>query len=397
MLIIADENIPFVKDAFRTFGEVVTFSGREITREKIKDGDVLLVRSVTRVNRELLEGSKIKFIATAAVGIDNIDIDFLKEKRIDFSSAQGSNATSVAEYVMCAMLCLANRMAFQLSQKRLGVIGVGNVGSRVVKMAKGLGMEVLENDPPLARKTKDARFKEIEDVIKADIITFHVPLSYKGRDATFHMVNEKFLAQLKKDAILINTSRGGVVETKALYEAIKKKNLLASVIDVWENEPGIDNDLLKEVSLATPHIAGYSLDGKVNGTRMIYKACAEFFKLKPSWKQEESMPEPPIRELEIEANGRPMGHPVGRRSHPVDRDEEILWNTVRRIYDIEKDDQSLRNILNLKKEERGPYFDRLRKEYPVRREFFNTTLTITSSKSLTDKFLSLGFKRIPPN
>jgi len=227
MLIFADENIPFVRDAFRTFGEVVTFSGREITREKIKDGDILLVRSVTGVNRELLEGTKIKFVATATIGIDHIDTAYLKKNRIGFSSAHGSNANSVSEYVMTALLCLANRMGFQLSQKSLAVIGVGNVGSRVVEMAKGLGMGVLENDPPLARETHEVRFKKIEDVIKSDIITFHVPLSYKGKDATFHMVDEKFLSQLKKGAILINTSRGAVVETKALYEAIKKRDLLA--------------------------------------------------------------------------------------------------------------------------------------------------------------------------
>jgi len=305
-----------------------------------------------------------------------------KKKGIGFSSAQGSNANSVSEYVMCAMLCLANRTGFQLSQKSLAVIGVGNVGSRVVEMAKGLGMDVLENDPPLARETHEVRFKKIEDVCfeaKADIITFHVPLSYKGKDATFHMVDEKFLSQLKKGAILINTSRGGVVETKALYEAIKKKNLLASVIDVWENEPGIDNGLLGEVSIATPHIAGYSFDGKVNGTRMIYNACAEFFKLKPGWRMESVMPEAPVRELKIETRGR---------------DEEMLLCTIRKLYDIERDDRAVRKMLNLSGEERGPYFDRLRKEYPIRREFFNTTLalTFTSSKNFIDKFLSLGFK-----
>ena len=379
MNIVADENIPFVKDAFRTFGEVVTFSGREITREKIKDGDVLLVRSVTRVNKKLLEGTKIKFVATATIGIDHIDTAYLKKNGIGFSSAHGSNANSVSEYIMCAMLCLANRTGFQLSQKSLAVIGVGNVGSRVVEMAKGLGMDVLENDPPLARETKEARFKKIEDVIKADIITFHVPLSFKGKDATFHMVDEKFLSQLKKGVILINTSRGAVVETKALYEAIKKRNLLASVIDVWENEPGIDIDLLREVTIATPHIAGYSFDGKVNGTRMIYNACAEFFKLKPGWRMESVMPEAPVRELKIESRGR---------------DEEILWDTIRKLYNIERDDKSIRKMLNLRREKRGPYFDRLRKEYPIRREFFNTTLTLTftSSKNLIDKFLSLGFR-----
>ena len=377
MLIVADENIPFVKEAFGTFGEVVTFSGREITKEKIKDGDVLLVRSVTKVNNELLQGTKIKFVATATIGVDHIDTAYLEKKGIGFSSAQGSNANSVAEYVMTALLCLANRMNFNLSQKSIGVIGAGNVGSRVVKMAKGLGMDVLENDPPLARKTHEARFKKIEDVIKADIITFHVPLSYDGRDATFHMADEKFLTRLKEGAIFINTSRGGVVETRAIYEAIKKKHLLAAVIDVWENEPKIDMELLREVNIATPHIAGYSFDGKVNGTSMIYKACAEFFGLTPGWKQELSMPEALIRELEIEAGAR---------------DEEILWETIRKVYDIEKDDFSLRKITGLKEEERGPYFDSLRKEYPIRREFSNTTLKINhGSKNIINKFQYLKF------
>ena len=163
-------------------------------------------------------------------------------------------------------------------------------------------MEVLENDPPLARKTNDRRFLEIDEVINADIITFHVPLSHRGRDATFHMADKKFISKLKTGAILINTSRGAVVETAALRNAILAKKFMAGILDVWENEPDIDADLLKLVDIATPHIAGYSFDGKVNGTAMIYRACAEFFGMKPVWRQEEFMPEPPIKELAVENN-----------------------------------------------------------------------------------------------
>lgn len=378
MLIFADENIPFAREAFGTLGEVITFSGRTLQKRQLKDGDILLVRSVTRVTRELLEDTKIKFVATATIGTDHIDIDYLKEKGIGFANAQGSNANSVAEYVITAILFLANRFRFSLSGKTLGVIGVGNVGSVVVRMAKGLGIDVIENDPPLARRTGDSRFKDIGDVIKADIVTLHVPLYYEGIDATFHMFNEGLLSSLKKDAILINTSRGGVVETGALCKAIRQKRLLATVIDVWENEPEIDTELLRSVDIATPHIAGYSFDGKVNGTSMIYKACAEFFGLRATWRQEEVMPEPPRRNLYVETYGS---------------DEEILWKTIQKIYDIERDSQSLRKMLYLKPQERGSYFDILRKEYPVRREFFNTTLKFSHGyrKTVIDKFASLGF------
>lgn len=379
MLIFADENIPLVKEAFREFGEVITCSGRDMSREKLKDAEVLLVRSITKVNHELLEGTRVKFVATATIGTDHIDIDYLNKYGIGFASACGSNAASVAEYVMTALLCLANRIGFKLEGMTIGVIGAGNVGSRVVGMAEGLGMEVLENDPPLRRKTKDTRYKKIQDVINANIITLHVPLTYDGMEATFHMVNEKFLSGLRKDAIFINTSRGPVVETGALYGCIKKNKFQAVVLDVWENEPDIDRALLKSVDIATPHIAGYSFDGKVNGTSMIYKACAEFFGLKPAWKQRDFMPEAPIREIEITGTDA--------------EDEKVIYNAVRRLYDIEKDDIALRKILGLRQKERGAYFDRLRREYPVRREFFNTAVKIRdNSEKLKDKFLSLGFK-----
>lgn len=379
MLIFADENIPLVKEAFREFGEVITCSGRDMSREKLKDAEVLLVRSITKVNHELLEGTRVKFVATATIGTDHIDIDYFNKQGIGFASACGSNAASVAEYVMTALLCLANRIGFKLEGMSIGVIGAGNVGSRVVDMAEGLGMEVLENDPPLRRKTKDARYKKIQDVINANIITLHVPLTYDGMEATFHMVNEKFLSGLRKDAIFINTSRGPVVETGALYGCIKKNKFQAVVLDVWENEPDIDRALLKSVDIATPHIAGYSFDGKVNGTSMIYKACAEFFGLKPAWKQRDFMPEAPIREIEITGTDA--------------EDEKVIYNAVRRLYDIEKDDIALRKILGLRQKERGAYFDRLRREYPVRREFFNTAVKIRdNSEKLKDKFLSLGFK-----
>lgn len=378
MLIIADENIPLVQEAFREFGQVITYSGREITREKLKEAEVLLVRSITRVNQELLEGTRVRFVATATIGTDHIDIDYLKERGIGFASASGSNANSVAEYVMTALLCLAHRRKFQLTGKTLGVVGVGQVGSKVVRMAKRLGMTVLENDPPLARETGDKRFKNIDEVIKADIVTFHVPLYYEGQDATFHMVNEKLLSRFKAGAILVNTSRGAVAETKALSEAIRKKNLSAAVIDVWENEPEIDLNLLREVNIATPHIAGYSFDGKVNATAMIYEAAAKFFGLKPRWQKDKVMPYVSPAELKVDARGE---------------DEEILYNTIRRIYDMERDNERLRQVLSRKEEDIGPYFDRLRQEYPIRREFFNTTLIIKAGReTLRDKFLALGFK-----
>jgi erythronate-4-phosphate dehydrogenase len=372
MRIVADPNIPFVQEAFGPLGGVRLVPGREIKAGAVRDADALLVRSVTPVNAALLDGSPVKFVATATIGTDHIDLAHLSAKGIGFASAQGSNANSVAEYVVAAMLEMARRRKFRLRDRTLGVIGIGHVGSRVVHNAETLGIRVLANDPPRARAKKTSPFVPLEHLLaEADIITLHVPLTREATNATFHLFDKDRLNLLKnRQPILINTSRGAVVDNPALLKAIDGEWLGGVVLDVWENEPKISPELLDVVDLATPHIAGYSFDGKVNGTQMIYAALCDFFGIKASW--EPVLPPPPEPRIELTVSSG-------------EDDEEVLRRVVRRIYDITADDTALRkNILT---------FDKLRAEYPVRREFFNTRLVLRdSSEDLRAKFAALDFK-----
>ena len=284
MKIVADENIPFVEQIFGRLGEVATYAGREIDSSSVKEANILLLRSVTRVDENLLGGSKVRFVGTATIGCDHVDIDYLKKQGIAFSSAAGSNANSVAEYIVAALLILARRHAFSLSGKTIGVVGVGNVGSRVVEKAGILNMNTLQNDPPLARKTHSAHFRPLEELLQeSDILTLHVPLTYEGQDATCHLANNSLFQKLKSDSFLINTSRGAVVDNQALLMALKEGKLAGAVLDVWEGEPEISEELLTAVELGTPHIAGYSLDGKTNATLLIYQATCNFLNVSCEW------------------------------------------------------------------------------------------------------------------
>jgi erythronate-4-phosphate dehydrogenase len=378
MKIVADENIPYVKQAFSSIDKLQTLPARQINAESIRDADILLVRSPTRVDGKLLEGSSVKFVATATIGTDHIDEEYLKSKSIGFASAAGSNANSVAEYVFAAILTLSRRMGFRLQNMTLGVVGVGNIGSKVVPIAEALGMKVLQNDPPLKRKTDDPRFLPLDRLMEADIITLHVPLTDKGLDATYHLFDAARISKMKHGNILINTSRGAVVLGKDLKIAIKSKHLACVVLDVWENEPTIDTDILQLVDLATPHIAGYSFDGKVNGTAMIYKAVCGFLGIEPTWDHLTNMPEPQIPVLNVAVLD--------------ENDEDVLNRVIKQVYDIEGDDERFREILNLSEAEQSAYFDQLRREYPIRREFFNTKLRLSYIQhQLENKLAALGF------
>ena len=275
MKIIADTNIPYVEECFSSVGEVVLAEGREISAGLVRDADVLLVRSVTGVGRDLLQGSSVRFVGTATIGVDHIDQEYLKAMGIGFASAPGSNANSVAEYVIAAMLEVGAKKGIGLDGSSIGIVGVGNVGSRVESRAKSIGMEVVLNDPPLKRQTGDKKYRDIEDVYGCDFVTIHVPLSYEGIDKTYHMAGEKFFSKLKKGSVFINTSRGAVVETSCLKKAIVAGRFGGCVLDVWENEPGIDEELLQVVDIGTAHIAGYSFDGKVNGMIMMQERNAD--------------------------------------------------------------------------------------------------------------------------
>jgi len=376
--IVADCNIPFVKECFSSIGEVVAVPGRQIEPKILTDVDILLVRSITKVDSKLLAGSKIRFVGTATIGFEHVDLGYLANKGIAFASAPGSNANSVAEYVVAALLSVARRYKIELEGKSIGIVGVGNVGSRVATKVKALGMEPYLNDPPLQRRTVEAKYLPIEALYDCDFITLHTPLTFEGLDKTFHLADERFFERLKPGSIFINTSRGPVVDTQALKKAIKSGKLAAVVLDVWENEPNIDIELLQMVDIATPHIAGYSLDGKVAGMIMIYRAVCEFLGLEPRYEPEDFLPEPRLPEINIEPDGR--------------KEQDILHDTIQQVYPIDRDDLNTRQIVSAPVEQRGKMFDELRRNYPQRREFQNTKVLLPPDHfRLAEKFEGIGF------
>lgn len=355
--IIADENIPFVEKVFAPLGEVSCVSGRSLTAAMVAEADALLVRSITPVNRELLENSPVKFVGTATIGTDHIDLGYLTSRGISFSSAAGSNANSVVEYVLTALGVLAQRHQLTLKGKSLGIIGVGNIGSLLEKKAAALGLEVFPHDPPRQRQTGDARYVSLETALDCDIISCHVPLNKSGVDKTVHLLDDGKLSQLQPHQILINSSRGPVVDNQALKRCLQNKRLGPVVLDVWENEPNIDMELLHLVSLATPHIAGYSLDGKVNGTVILFHALCQYLGQSHSLQASDLLETPANHQLEVQ-----------------DSEQGVLHQLATEIYPITRDDANLRKVEGEKDQDRGDYFDQLRKNYPIRRESQNYQL-----------------------
>lgn len=378
MRIVADANIPFVRDCFSSVGDVQVLGGRDVTPQVVAGADALLVRSITPVNEALLGGSKVWFVGTATIGFDHVDRTYLERSGIGFASAPGSNANSAAEYVIAGLLEVARRRDIPLEGKSIGVIGVGNVGSRVARKCEGLGMHVLRNDPPLQRQTGDPKYVPIDALYDCDFITIHTPLTREGIDKTFHLADAEFFARLKPGVVFVNASRGAVVDSGALQAAIQGGRLRAVVLDVWEGEPSIDVDLLGMVDLGTPHIAGYSFDGKVAGMIMIYRSLCEHFKIEPKFDVKDFLPVPEIPRMEIETGDA--------------ADEELIARIVERVYSVARDDRDMRQIVQQPPEARGRFFDALRKNYPVRREFQNTTVVFDKSReSLAAKLRGIGF------
>jgi erythronate-4-phosphate dehydrogenase len=377
MKIIADENIPAVAQAFGTLGEVTLLPGRSLRAQDVRGADILLVRSVTRVGRELLEGSSVRFIGSATIGFDHVDRDYLQSRAIGFATAPGSNATSAAEYVVSALLALGERKGFRLAGRSVGIVGCGNVGARVRDRLGALGCDCLVNDPPLHERGGQDGFVGLDDILQAEIISVHVPLERAGRHPTWHLIDELFLRRMKPGAVLINTSRGAVVDNAALAAVLARRRDLSVVLDVWEGEPAIDTALLQKVALGTAHIAGYSLDGKLRGTEMIYRAACDYFGCAPRWDA---------------AAVLPAANSLDLRGSPGGDDLERVRAAVFHAYDIRVDDERLRGLLRLPPAERPAGFDRLRKEYPVRREFAATTVHVDSAAGELRKLLQgIGF------
>jgi len=380
--VVADQNIPHVAECFSSLGQVESLHGRRITPQVVKDADVLVVRSVTPVGSDLLAASTVRFVGTATIGFDHIDINYLNSKGIGFSSAPGSTANSVAEYVVAALLSVAEKRDIKLEGKSIGIIGVGNVGSRVERKVRALGMRPLLNDPPLYRQTGDSKYLPLEQLFECDFITLHTPLTYEGIDRTFHLADQELFNSLKTGCVFINTARGGIVDTTALKQAIKSEKLDSAVLDVWENEPSIDVELLRIVDLSTPHIAGYSLEGKIGGMTMVYEAACKYFGVAAEYGIEDFLPEPQVKSLEVDTR-RP------------DK-QQILHETVHQVYPINRDDFNTREIAMVAPENRARFFDDLRKNYPVRREFYNTNVALQGKDdALAKKLRGIGFKIDP--
>ncbi|MBW0146556.1 4-phosphoerythronate dehydrogenase PdxB [Marinobacter arenosus] len=381
MLIVADENIPLLDSFFGDFGEIRRVSGRTMTASDVRDADVLLVRSVTRVGPELLEGSRVRFVGTATIGTDHVDRDWLEQQGIRFSAAPGCNANSVAEYVLAVLSLHAERRALaDWTRLSVGIVGVGNVGGELAHKLERLGFEVRLCDPPRAEREEggDQEFVSLDEALQCDVITLHTPLTRDQQHATYHMLGESQLASLTSDQLLINAGRGEVIDTGALHARLAQANAPVVALDVWEREPRIDPELVDQVWLATPHIAGYSLEGKVQGTEMIYRALSGYLGLPVRKKAGQFLPEPALSKVSF--------------TSAADEDDAIRI-ALRACYDPRQDDARLRFAMGGSAEERAAAFDRLRRDYPVRRECSSLKVQLKgTSKSLQDSFRAIGFK-----
>lgn len=372
MKVVVDKDIPFIKGVLEKFAEVVYLPGGGISRSDVVNADALIVRTRTKCNEALLADTKVRFIASATIGFDHIDTRYCESHNIGWTNAKGCNSSSVQQYVAAALFHLSNKLEFDLAGKSIGVIGVGNVGSKVAALCKTLGMRVLLNDPPRKRREGSKEFVPLDEIIReADILTLHVPLEYEGEDRTFHLFDGKMLDRLKPNQTLINTSRGEVVETGALLAALKRHSIAACILDVWEHEPEIDLELLNLVDIATPHIAGYSADGKANGTAMSVRAVSRFFDLGIDDWSPDRVPSPENPTIELDC------------SHL--KRQKVVCKLVSKTYDILADHQRLRNAPHT--------FEQLRAAYPVRREFpAYTARLINAAADINGLVRQIGFK-----
>lgn len=370
--VIADDKIPFLKGVLEPYADIVYLPGSLITRESVMDADALLIRTRTKCNTTLLEGTAVKFIATATIGYDHIDAEYCKSKGITWVNVPGCNSASVQQYITAALVTLAFNSDYILSEKKLGIIGVGNVGSKIHKAAAILGMKVKLNDPPRARKEGTSCFVSLDEILETcDIITIHVPLNRTGPDKTLHLFDEVLFGKMKNDAWLINSSRGEVIETDALKNALSSDKLSGVVLDVWENEPEIDLELLRQAYISTPHIAGYSIDGKAKGTSQVVQALSLFFGLPLHDFYPSVLPEPLAPEIVIDGAGKSSFY--------------IVHEAVLHTYPIMKDHILL---------QRSPVtFEQQRDQYRVRREFPSYTVRLLNGKpKAIEMLLKLGFK-----
>lgn len=378
MKIVADENIPLIHEVFAGLGQIETYPGRSITAQQVKDADALLVRSVTNVDENLLAGSRVKFVGTCTIGTDHIDLTYLQHQGIAFSAAPGCNAHAVVDYVLSVLVVLAKQQNFDLTARCVGIVGVGNVGSRLKARLEAIGIRCVCADPLHDDQNIPGLVHFDELIAEADIISLHTPLTKTGDHATFHLFDTDTLAKLKPDSILINSSRGAVVDNAALAKLLAQRSDLTAVLDVWEGEPDISLPLLARVALATPHIAGYSLDGKINGTRMIYQALCRSFGLSES--------------VDVNAMA-PTAASLDGQSVCAEDLMGSAFDLLLQCYDVRTDDKAFRQEMVADNNHRAASFDGLRKNYPERRELGVTSVCLAEQQKQLKALLSaFGFK-----
>lgn len=370
--VIADDKIPFLKGILEPYADIRYLPGKQISKEILINADALLIRTRTKCTRSLLKDTGVKFIGTATIGFDHIDTRFCDGHGIKWTNAPGCNSSSVQQYIASALMKMSLDFRFSLKGRTIGIIGVGNVGSKIEKLANALGMKVLLNDPPRARAEGEKLFVDLETVLReSDIVTLHVPLNIVGEDKTYHLINERTIKLMKKGVWFINSSRGEVAETSSVKKALDSGRFTGAVIDVWEQEPDLDIELMHKVFIATPHIAGYSTDGKANGTAMIVNSLAGFFNLPlRDWYPEKiSKPENPV--IYIDGKGKD--------------DESVIREAVTHTYNISEDDLKLRFS--------PADFEKQRGDYPLRREFPSFEIILKNcTKRVSKTFTELGFK-----
>lgn len=362
MRIFADENMPLVQQFFSHLGQVTLFDGRDVKAEQLAAADVLLVRSVTQVNQLLLQANAgLNFVGTATIGLDHIDQDYLNQRQIPFTNAPGCNAQSVVEYVLSSLWFLAQRYQWQLTDKTIAIVGVGNIGSKLAQAVTILGAKVLLCDPLRLQQEPNFEHTSFATVCQeADIISFHTPLQTQGEFATQHLLNEQTLAQLKPDCAIINAARGGIIDNNALLAEAQSLAVTGKrrplVLDVWEHEPTILTALLPYLDIATAHIAGHSIEGKARGTEMLYQALCQQLNIEPKYQLADFLAPAAIKSVQLNAN---FGLPD-------------VQSLARLLYDVSRDDAIFRHSLA----KQG--FDWIRKMYPPRREFSSLQLRGTA-------------------
>ena len=372
MKIVADDKIPFLKGALEPYAEVIYIPGKQIDREILKDCDALLIRTRTKCTADLLDGTNVRFIGTATIGFDHIDTHYCNKNKIIWTNAPGCNSSSVQQYIAAALLKVSSENSFNLQGKTLGIVGGGNVGSKVEKFARTIGMNVLLCDPPRARLEGKKNFHSLNALLsESDIVTLHVPLNVVGEDCTYYLFNDERFKKIRRGTWFFNSSRGEVAETNALKQVLDSGNLGGAVLDVWENEPDIDTELMEQAFIATPHIAGYSTDGKANGTAMVVNSLSKYFNLSLENWYPGNVPLPAFPSISIDCKGK--------------SEEEIFREIVLHTYNIDEDNERLRLSPS--------DFEKLRGDYPLRREFTSYSVRLKDgSEEVRQMLETLGFK-----